>query len=1535
MSRKGGSATLSGVEYQALYTASRFAEAITEDDIISLRPEAHHTELPIPIDGQSAPLMPQQPAVDDLVIVHLSEPTEYISLKYRDGKGSWDVKQLIAREVLRDFFNQHQQDATARLILVSQSPMDRDLEDCVERVNTSKLDSLKDDLGAKPYQVFKEIEIYLQKTFENAALSRTYILRFIHQIEFYCLPAISITENLILRLQPHVVNASAVKKSLHALALRAGATQQIITPDSIRRKLQEEGYPLIVPPAINEVLSQLQQASSSLTSEYATIGLLSPHHITRPEIDELLAWILNPLPVPQTGDSAASQKSKILIGGAGVGKTVLTRSLCLALQNKDIPVLGLKADRVKGSTKGELLREIRLAGLHHPLLQALATVASPERPSVVIIDQLDALSMCLSAERGHLNSYTELLSELYNLTHIRIILSCRTFDLEHDPDLASFRQAQRIEVPLLSLAQVEEALQATHIAPNLKGISPVLKELLRVPLHLALYCALDEEDRGGMPISSLQGLYERLFSNYLVRRNRLPANLEPKRVKDYLTNLAVAMYNGQTLTLPRFKYQDQDEEVFEYLCSRGALVVTGPLDQQIAFFHQSFYEYLFARHFAVSDKSLADFVLSSGQGLFQRSLIQQVLTYLRGVNASEYILSLGQLLGSIHCRFHIRLLLTQQIASQSNPLTEEFSVVEDYILRNDALRLAFLEAVNARPWLEWLTSPRIFRQLIPEVGALDDTPDGRTLFWRLVNYAPSLAIEQVDALPENTHKREWIAYILFRLKAFKHPLFIPLFEKLFESFVTPNQQFIFWHILQEAVKDLPQWVASKMYEQLKEWTKVCSRNSQHENHQQTEIFKALYRAAPDICFNICSKLLRTWIRQANNYRDPYYKNKKSKYLLLPAPYSLEQDFPEKEETLRDTTDAVQFYAQKYLVDPTNYLTAPDRRTVKKWLHSRVNLLINISLVTIAAKPAHFTDAVFKLFLKPGWLAEATDHSFSYYCLTIFPVIWDAASLDQKQSLAKALTSRITLVDEEVYKYEGHSKFYTRFGRATLHYLLALSPERLSHFPELLQLYKELLRKWGYIPNSVPHSGVKVTSGYPSPAQHWKIDVIPAKNWLKALRKYRVKERQFMSEEGTYEGLLHHLTRLIKDNPSQWQPLVQYLIKHQDESVATLVSILYDANPLLASPLLEEAHQLGLLTDGDLRRICRNTRVDLNGNLQKADPEDIRAELKIIGANLDSVSTISGEKKDILMDALSSTGGYAVYNLLRENLPKEVIPEVVDTLRLVALKGSLYVRAGAVHHLAMLLNTEIPPQETVNLFVDLIGEDYELIEPGLWSLQYLVWRDYNTFSKLFRCAMGEKKAYEPMTKILTVLWGHDKAGAIELLKELWEIEPELKATSLEQLIKGYDVWPDKGVFFNAFALFLTLQPTEKLRRAYNFVFLHLPSDTFGRMAPLLISYLEACASKFDHDHYILEYLAQNIRSHARECITILDALFSQIPPKRNYVGAQRGLEILIEIYTSLSHHTSDSPESQAALNLLDKLLARPDCRAELNAVLAQV
>ena len=254
---------------------------------------------------------------------------------------------------------------------------------------------------------------------------------------------------------------------------------------------------------------------------------------------------------------------------------------------------------------------------------------------------------------------------------------------------------------------------------------------------------------------------------------------------------------------------------------------------------------------------------------------------------------------------------------------------------------------------------------------------------------------------------------------------------------------------------------------------------------------------------------------------------------------------------------------------------------------------------------------------------------------------------------------------------------------------------------------------------------------------------------------------------------------------------------------------------------------------------------------------------------------------------------------------------------------------------MILNSKVPEAEVVALFIALVGIDYELIAPGLNSLQYLVWRDRNAFFLLFEAALTTEEARKSITKILTVQWGHNEPGAYELLEQLWALDPDLRATSLRQLSEGYTHWPDKQVFFGAFAAFLQPPITEKLRRAYDSAIRNLPIDCFDQISPLLTSYLLACASDFDRDFALVEYLAKNVKTHPAQCVAVLTVLFSQIPISRHYWPAKHALEVLIEAYTRLPHKIPGHPDSEAALDLFDTLISRQDCRSELEEALTQL
>jgi hypothetical protein len=792
-------------------------------------------------------------------------------------------------------------------------------------------------------------------------------------------------------------------------------------------------------------------------------------------------------------------------------------------------------------------------------------------------------------------------------------------------------------------------------------------------------------------------------------------------------------------------------------------------------------------------------------------------------------------------------------------------------------------------------------------------------------------------LPDDEHKPEWLRQVLRTINVFDHPLFTSLFEQVFKGKVPAQEQFWFWHILKEASATLPEWVAAKAYDQLAHWPNMDFAHAQHEDHMQSEVFKSLYQAAPAVCFRLCSDLLRTWIKRADNPRRLHQVAYRSKYPMLSEPYFLnswDRDLPEPHNAL----EAVRHYAEAFLIAQAALPASPYQQLIAKWLHSRYEILFKLALTAVATSPVGFTKPLFRLFVKPGWLVAAARRGRTgYAALTLFPIVWDAVSADQRKQLAAVLTSREALIEEQVYERDGRRRVFNGFGYAVQRYLLALTPARVTGHAALEQLQQPLFRKWGAIANDKPSpSGRVITGGEPSPAEHWKIDAVTTPGWLKALRKHRDKPRDFWRKGGTYDGLCRQLGELIKENPADWQPLLQHLLDERDESAGRLLPEFYRAAPRLAAPLIEQALQDGLLTSETVRYLRRN-EFDADGKRIEALPHDIRADLALISANIASVPPASdNEEEELLNQALRSTGGHAVYDLLSEKLPTEVIAEVMAVLHTIAAHGSLYVRAAAVHQVATLLNAQVPPADVVALFIELVGTDYRLLAPGLWSLQYLIWRNKAAFFQLSQQALSTELARKPLAKVLTVQWGHNEPGAYELLTQLWNLDPDLRATSFQQLRQGYHDWPDNQLVFDAFERFLSAPITEKLQRAFDSLFINLPVEDFDRVYPLLPAYLEICALDTGREfHFVIDYLAKNVQQHPTRCVAALDILFSRIPITRSYFHAKKALEVLIEAYTRLTNVSSDYASLEAALDLFDKLLSRPDCRNDLDKALSQV
>ena len=136
-----------------------------------------------------------------------------------------------------------------------------------------------------------------------------------------------------------------------------------------------------------------------------------------------------------------------------MGKTTVLQDVLKELKERKIPVLSLKADTIKFENFDELQKNLNLKD---SIEKILANLSDSFETSVVIIDQIDSLSLSITSDRTQLTRYKELILHILKFQKINVIISCRTFDLNNDFDLSQYQNNTLIEIDCLKIEEVIE-----------------------------------------------------------------------------------------------------------------------------------------------------------------------------------------------------------------------------------------------------------------------------------------------------------------------------------------------------------------------------------------------------------------------------------------------------------------------------------------------------------------------------------------------------------------------------------------------------------------------------------------------------------------------------------------------------------------------------------------------------------------------------------------------------------------------------------------------------------------------------------------------------------------------------------------------------------------------------------------------------------------------------------------------------------------------------------------------------------------------
>jgi len=496
----------------------------------------------------------------------------------------------------------------------------------------------------------------------------------------------------------------------------------------------------------------------------------------------------------------ALEKRRIVLvqGAAGMGKSEVLSDLRRGFEEEGHPHLFMRLDRLKaGATAREVGDQLGLSGAPPVVLAAVAAGS----PSFLVVDQLDAISTTSGRNPEFLDAVEEMLRLALVEPQMRIVIACRSFDAGHDSRLRQIVDSDdpdsTVTVGPLSVTVVRETLEDLGIDPA--ALDSELIGLCSVPLHLYLMSQISTRDVAAVRrLKTLNDLFDAYWDD---KQEALQSALgRDPRWTDVLDALVDRMSDEPALEAPRTTVDALKRDV-DAMLSASVLIEEG---EQIAFFHETFFDYAFARRFSARGRTLEE-LLAVDQLLFRRAQVRQILARGREGDPRRYEEDLAFLLLENSVRFHLKDLVLAWLQTVEAPRDHEWELIEA-LLDGDPGPLADRAwiTLNAPAWFEFLDDRGILAGWLGEEGVRRERglhilassgPDNGDRVARLLG-----AEEHQDEEGSDT---ELEAVIRGGNLAGSRELFKVLLSRLEDGSDLGRRDF--WYLAQELPEERPEW----------------------------------------------------------------------------------------------------------------------------------------------------------------------------------------------------------------------------------------------------------------------------------------------------------------------------------------------------------------------------------------------------------------------------------------------------------------------------------------------------------------------------------------------------------------------------------------------------------------------------------------------------------------------------------------------------------------------------------------------------------
>ena len=738
-------------------------------------------------------------------------------------------------------------------------------------------------------------------------------------------------------------------------------------------------------------------------------------HIKRDETDKIVSWV----------KAASTEKTNNLLlvtGNAGVGKSIVLKDLTDRLEQESIKTLCIKSDSI--DTTGEKITV-------ESILSAVSNLSAGQKTFVVIIDQIDALSQYLTNDRNRLNALLEAIATICGRTDVKVVVSCRKYDLEYDASLSRLKdKSETVELGELSDAQVYDVLDRLETGLKSK-LSSRTTAIIRTAQYLDTFCFVYSRNRTRVNYDNPIELYDALWQLYI---DEAPRKTGRKEIEHVLFTLARQMLASGTLS-PSWTPAPEYEDACRYLCSSGAVRVNG---NSMSFFHQTFYDYTLARCYVTENKSYIADLENRLQGLEIRSSVKSVLEYERGHSDSHYFSDLRLILTSPGIRLHLKLLAVSILAYSERPKPEEKRIFKQLCANNTRLPAYFLRGVRSEGWFA------IARSIIRSIAG-DMTADAE-LYYPAVRclsaYSFKHPIEVFDIMNSIKDEKCRTGCIAFVLR--NHNDYNAACVRSAYSGISPSNEHILYIYIKDAMTSNPQFAINETGKQIEQYLLSDLSKRRHDGYMLVnELCKHIAESRPKEFLTMVHSALVNAMKQKSFDSHPYHKYKSSAIFG----YGMDNDT----ETL---LDMYKTSLQEHSSD-TGFI----RPMVKELLALNEKTALSIAFEVMGHRSSCFHDDIKAIIADTDCAGDYMKGDVGYYFMEMVKQWYLSADKEDalwyERYVLKFESSEDTLFDKE-----------RRYGRPLMPFLwydkwmliCNTLPEE-THLPEMRRCRQELHRRF--------------------------------------------------------------------------------------------------------------------------------------------------------------------------------------------------------------------------------------------------------------------------------------------------------------------------------------------------------------------------------------------------------------------------------------------------------------------------------------------